>query len=59
MIAPPYPDAPVLDMAALEKIAEYDGGYTAKSEVVKWFWAYLKQLSDEKKQVRARARVVA
>jgi hypothetical protein len=43
---------PVLDMSALEGSAEYDGGYSAKHEVIKWFWGYLQHMDDDKKKVK-------
>ena len=41
---------PDLDFAALEKVSKYEGGFSEKSPVVKWFWDICKNELDEQQQ---------
>jgi len=44
--------SPELDFKALEGASQYQDGFTAKSDVVKWFWEVVHTLSqDEKKSL--------
>ncbi|XP_063683277.1 ubiquitin-protein ligase E3A-like isoform X2 [Bolinopsis microptera] len=38
-----------LDFKALQTVARYDNGYTADSDVVKWFWEVTHAMTDEDK----------
>ncbi|KAJ1912086.1 hypothetical protein IWQ60_009830, partial [Tieghemiomyces parasiticus] len=39
-----------LDFAALERVTVYDGGFHAKSKVIRYFWEVVHALSDEQKK---------
>ncbi|XP_057857304.1 uncharacterized protein LOC131066540 isoform X2 [Cryptomeria japonica] len=43
---------PHFDFHALERVAIYDGGYSKESQVIRWFWELVKEMSfDEKKSL--------
>eukprot|EP00252_Welwitschia_mirabilis_P019840 TRINITY_DN4700_c0_g3_i1.p1 TRINITY_DN4700_c0_g3~~TRINITY_DN4700_c0_g3_i1.p1 ORF type:complete len:824 (-),score=153.30 TRINITY_DN4700_c0_g3_i1:15-2159(-) len=41
---------PHFDFNALEKVTKYDGGYSRESEVIKWFWELVREMSFEEKK---------
>lgn len=41
---------PHFDFDALEKVAQYDGGYSRGSQIVRWFWELVRSMSLEEKK---------
>ncbi|KAI8983646.1 hypothetical protein BDB01DRAFT_722731 [Pilobolus umbonatus] len=44
------PDAPALDMKELEKVTEYDDGYSHEHPTIRQFWSVVHQMTEDQKR---------
>ncbi|GJJ76063.1 ubiquitin-protein ligase E3 A [Entomortierella parvispora] len=42
--------SPILDFKALQEITQYEGGFTASSKIIKWFWEIVHAYEDKDKK---------